>query len=122
MHLGDLLLAFFLLGLLALMASTVSYGVTLWLQRRLRSAPVMNTVAMPLAMLSGVMLPMIYAPQWLRNIAAFNPFAWAVDGIRALFDGGQTGDFVVWKAIGLTALLAVLAGLWSARMFTKSVR
>ena len=47
----------------------------------------MNTVAMPLAMLSGVMLPMTFAPHWLRHIAAYNPFAWAVDGIRALFGG-----------------------------------
>jgi ABC-2 type transport system permease protein len=121
-HLGSLLLGLLLLGLLALMASAVSYGVSLWLRSEAALAPVMNTVAMPLAMLSGVMLPMIYAPDWLRGIAAFNPFLWAVDGIRALFEGGQAGDFVVWKGIGLTALLAVLATVWSARMFARSVR
>jgi ABC-2 type transport system permease protein len=121
-HLGDLLLAFLLLALLSLMGSTISYGVSLWLGSEQALAPVLNTFAMPLAMLSGVMLPLVYAPHWLRSIAAFNPFAWAVDGIRALFDGGRAGDFVVWKGIGLTAVLTVLAAIWAARMFKKSVR
>lgn len=121
MYVGSLLLGFLLLGLLILMASSISYGVSLVLRSEAALAPVMNTVAMPLAMLSGVMLPMIYAPDWLRAIAAFNPFAWAVDGIRALFDG-RPGDVLVWKAIGLTALLTVLAIVWASRMFARAVR
>jgi ABC-2 type transport system permease protein len=120
-HLGSLLLGFLLLGLLVLMASSISYGVSLVLKSEQALAPVMNTVAMPLAMLSGVMLPLIYAPEWLRNIAAFNPFSWAVDGIRALFDG-RPGSFLVWKAIGLIALLTVAAIAWASRVFTKAVR
>src|SRR5690606_19441386 len=108
-------------GLLVLMASSISYGVSLILRSEGALAPVMNTVAMPLAMLSGVMLPMIYAPDWLRSIAAFNPFAWAVDGIRVLFDG-HSGHFLVWKAIGLIALLTVVAMVWASRMFAKAVR
>jgi ABC-2 type transport system permease protein len=120
-RLVDLLLAYLLLGLLALMATAVSYGVSMKLRSEAALAPVMNTVAMPLAMLSGVMLPLAYAPEWLRRIAAWNPFAWAVDGIRALFASGHTGDFVVWKGLGLTGLLAVVAAVWSARLFARSV-
>ena len=120
-RLGDMLLAYALLGLLALMATTLSYGVSLWLRSEAALAPVMNTVAMPLAMLSGVMLPMAYAPTWLKNIAAWNPFAWAVDGIRALFAGGHAGDFVVWKSLGLTTVLALIAAVWAARLFARSV-
>jgi ABC-2 type transport system permease protein len=119
-HLFNLLLAYFLLGLLALMASTVSYGVALVLRSEAALAPVMNTVAMPMAMLSGVMLPMAFAPAWLQRIAAWNPFAWSVDGIRVLFSG-HVGS-AVWKSLILTAILAVAAAVWAARLFARTVR
>ena len=121
-HLGNLLLAYLLLGLLALTASTVSYGVSLLIRSEAALAPVMNTVAMPLAMLSGVMLPMAFAPAWLRHIAAYNPFAWSVDGIRALFSGHAADYFPVWKSLGLTAVLAAIAAVWAARLFARNVR
>src|SRR5919112_1733220 len=52
---------------------------------RLALAPLMNTVAQPVLLLSGILLPLISAPGWLKAIANWNPFTWAVDGTRALF-------------------------------------
>lgn len=47
-------------------------------------APVMNTAAQPLLLLSGILLPLAFAPSWLRRVADWNPSFWAVDGARTV--------------------------------------
>jgi ABC-2 type transport system permease protein len=122
-QLGFLLLAYLMLALIALMTSAVSYAVALKVRSEDVLAPLMNTVAVPVFLLSGILLPMTapFAPQWLLNIAQFNPFTWAVDGVRALF-AGNVGDDSVWQGLIIIASLAVLAVVWAGRAFARSVR
>jgi ABC-2 type transport system permease protein len=70
---------------------------------------------------AGILLPLAAAPLWLRRVADVNPFSWAVDGVRALFDG-RPGDDAVWQSGIIIAVLTALAVLWAARSFAKSVR
>ncbi|MFC3504328.1 ABC transporter permease [Micromonospora krabiensis] len=119
--LGDLLLAYLMLALIALMTSAVSYGVALKVKSEDALAPLMNTVAQPVLLLSGILLPLSFAPGWLQGIADWNPFSWAVDGTRALF-AGDLGDDKVWQGLTITAALAVLGVVWAARQFARSVR
>jgi ABC-2 type transport system permease protein len=118
---GNLLLAYLLLALISLMTSAVSYGVALAVKSEDALAPLMNTVAQPVLLLSGILLPLTYAPRWLRAVADWNPFSWAVDGTRALFRG-DLGAPDVWQGLLIMAVLAVLAVGWSARLFARSVR
>ncbi|WP_082629769.1 ABC transporter permease, partial [Kitasatospora sp. Root187] len=104
----DLLLAYLLMALLALMTSAISYGIALLVRSDAALAPVVNTVAQPIALLSGVLLPLALAPQWLRSIAEWNPFYWAVEGMRALF-AGQVGDSSVWQSLLIVSVLTVVA-------------
>lgn len=120
-RLGDLLLAYLMLALIALMTSALSYGVALKLRSENALAPLMNTVAQPVFLLSGILLPLALAPEWLQNVAAFNPFSWAVEGTRALF-AGNLADESVWQGLTVTAVLAALAVVWAARAFAQSVR
>jgi ABC-2 type transport system permease protein len=117
----DLLLAYLLLALIAMMTSAVSYGVALRVKSEDALAPLMNTVAQPVLLLSGILLPLMFAPRWLRRIADWNPFSWAVDGTRALF-AGHLGDDKVWQGLLIIAVLAVAAVVWAAREFARSVR
>src|SRR3954469_21887345 len=94
---GDLVLAFALLALIALMLSAVSYALALKLRSEDALAPLMNAVSMPILLLSGILLPLTSAPGWLRTIAKWNPFSWAVDGARPLFNG-HPDDASVWKS------------------------
>lgn len=120
-NLGDLLLAYLMLALIALMTSAVSYGVALKVKSEDVLAPLMNTLAQPLMLLSGILLPLTLAPAWLQNLAKFNPFSWAVDGVRALFQG-EIGDDRVWQGLLITGVLAALAITWAARSFARTVR
>jgi ABC-2 type transport system permease protein len=117
----DLLLAYLLLALIAMMTSAVSYGVALRVKSEDALAPLMNTVAQPVLLLSGILLPLAFAPDWLRRIADWNPFSWAVDGTRALF-AGDLGDNKVWQGLLIIAVLAIASVVWAAREFARSVR
>jgi ABC-2 type transport system permease protein len=120
-HLGDLLLAYLLLGLIALMTSAVSYGIALKVKSEDALAPLMNTLAQPILLLSGILLPLAFAPAWLRRVADWNPFSWAVDGTRALFSG-DLGNDRVWQALVIMGTLTVASVFWAAREFARSVR
>ncbi|MFY1675221.1 ABC transporter permease [Plantactinospora sp. WMMB334] len=118
---GDLLLAYLLLALIALMTSALSYGIALVVKSEDALAPLMNTIAQPVLLLSGILLPLSFAPGWLQGIADWNPFSWAVDGARALF-AGDLGNDAVWQGLSVMAVITVLAVGWAAREFARSVR
>lgn len=123
-QLGFLLLAYLMLALIALMTSAVSYGVALKVRSEDALAPLMNTVAIPVFLLSGILLPIsrdFGAPGWLVTVAKVNPFSWTVEGVRDLF-AGDIGSDRVWQGLVITAVLAALAIVWSARSFARSVR
>ena len=120
-QLGNVLLAYLLLALIALMTSSVSYGVALVVKSEDALAPLMNTVAQPVLLLSGILLPLSFAPAWLSTVAKYNPFSWAVDGARALFRG-DLGNDKVWQSLLIVGVLTVLSVVWSARKFATSVR
>jgi ABC-2 type transport system permease protein len=117
----DLLLAYLMLALIALMTSAVSYGVALKVKSEDALAPLMNTVAQPVLLLSGILLPLTFAPGWLQGVAEWNPFSWAVDGTRALF-AGDLGDDKVWQGLTIIAVLAAAGVFWAARQFARTVR
>ena len=120
-RLGDLLLACALLALVALTLSATSYALALRLRSEDALSPLLNTVIMPLLLLSGILLPMTYAPGWLQVAALLNPFSWAVDATRALFTG-HPGDPAVLAALALIGALAVAAVAWAARSFARGLR
>jgi ABC-2 type transport system permease protein len=119
--LGDLLLAYVLLILMGLMAASVSYAVALLIRSPAALGPIINVVSQPLALLSGVLLPLALAPHWLLSIAKWNPFYWATNGTRALFTGNP-GDSSVWEGGIILVVLTTLAVIWATRLFAHRVR
>jgi ABC-2 type transport system permease protein len=119
--LTDLLLAYALLSFVALMLSAFSYAVALKVRTEDAMAPLLNTIAQPVLLLSGILLPLTAAPGWLKAIANWNPFSWVVDAVRELF-ASNPGATVVWQALLITAALTALSVLWAARSFARSVR
>jgi ABC-2 type transport system permease protein len=118
---GNVVLAYLVLGLMALMLSSVSYAGALKVRSEDALAPLLNTLFQPILLTAGILLPLSLAPVWLQRVADWNPFSWAVDATRALF-AGNPGDNHVWQAMLILGGLTVLAMIWGARTFARSVR
>jgi ABC-2 type transport system permease protein len=98
--------------LLGVSLSSLSYAAGLWLKSEDALAPLLNMLAVPVLLLSGILLPMSLAPGWLYNVSRANPFAHVVDGARAAFLGDY-GDSSLVAGLVSAAGLAVV-GLWVA--------
>jgi ABC-2 type transport system permease protein len=118
---ADVVLAFMLLGLITLTTSALSYGLALKIGNQEAFAPLVNAIGLPTNLLSGVLLPLTLAPAWIQWLAIMNPFSWGVFGVRALF-AGDLGNSVVWISVAIMATLAMLAVVWSARQFARTIR
>jgi ABC-2 type transport system permease protein len=118
-NLEGLVIMMGMLVLLGLMMASCSYALALWLKSEDALAPLLNTVTMPMILLSGILLPLSLAPAWLRSIAAINPLSHAVDAARALFSG-QIADEVVVRALLLIGILTVAAVWWAASSFRRA--
>src|SRR6185503_18405849 len=113
---GGFIVALILLALLGLIMTTFSYTVALAVKSEDVLAPVINAVFLPVLLLSGILLPMTLAPNWLQWVAAFNPFSHAVDAMRALF-AGEVLNGTVGLGTLLMVVLAAISLFFAARAF-----
>jgi ABC-2 type transport system permease protein len=116
---GGMAVAFAMLALIGLMMSPVSYILALVLKSEDSLAPVVNGMALPLLLLSGVMLPMSLAPDWLQTVAKFNPLYHAVAAIRALFNASY-GDGEIVVGLVVLLVLSTLTIVGGARAFSRA--
>jgi ABC-2 type transport system permease protein len=75
----------FIIALLGVALSSLSYAAALSLKAEDALAQLLNTVSVPVLLLSGILLPMTLAPRWLYVLSRFDPFSYVVDGARAAF-------------------------------------
>ena len=108
-----------LMILLGLLAVSISYALALWLRNEDALAPLLNTVTLPVLLLSGVLLPLSLAPGWLRAVATLNPLSHAVDAARALFNE-QLGDPSIPRALAILGALALVALVVASRSFNRA--
>jgi ABC-2 type transport system permease protein len=119
-RIDDLLVAYLILGLITLMSSALGYGFALMVHNDGVLAQIINNIGQPLLLLSGCLLPIALAPTWLQRVADWNPFGWAVEGIRALYAGRMADSAVTQSLLGIS-VLTVIALAWSARLFARNV-
>ena len=107
------LLTVALVGLLGVALSSLSYAAGMWLKSEDALAPLLNMVALPVLLLSGIILPMTLAPGWLFKLSRASPFAYVVEAARAAFLGHFDAPTIVAGLVAATLLAAV--GLIVAR-------
>lgn len=111
------LLGLALISVLAAAFSFLSYAAALWLKSEDALAPLANAVALPLLLLSGILLPMSLAPGWLELIANINPIKHVVDGARAIFRAEFLSSASLSGIVIALVLVAVSGwiGVWMFR-------
>jgi ABC-2 type transport system permease protein len=117
---ANLLFALVLLSLMVVLGVSISYDLALLVPNENSLPTLINSVAQPLSLLAGVLIPLSVAPLWVRDVSLWNPFAWGTRGMRAVM-AGQLGTQVVWQASLILAVLAVVAVVFSSRLFSREI-
>ncbi len=112
------LLSLVLYAMIAITMASLSYSFALIYKSEDSLAPTLNTITLPISLLSGIILPLALAPIWLQDVAKFNPFSYAVNASRALFAGNfQNTDIIAGFVI--IFILMVIIFRWSLRSLRK---
>lgn len=110
--LAGILLTLVLMLFIGITMSCYSYTISLRVKDEGVLASFTNSFYLPIMLLSGIMLPISLAPEWMKKMALFNPFYYAVEASRSLF-AGDYGTAMVWKGF-IIMLLFTLSSLWLA--------
>ena len=116
-----LIIGLVLVGFLAAAFSFISNAIGIATKSEDALAPMVNTLALPILLLSGILLPMNIAPQWLQIVSNFNPFKHIVEALRAVFRG-DFSDPIVWIGVALSVILVVLGAWLGNRTLTAQTK
>ena len=109
------------LGFIILVAvglASVSYATALLVKSEDAFAPMLNSVVLPLVLLSGIMLPMTLGPGWLQGIARISPFRYIIDAMRSAFTGDYANTLML-EGVLVAAGLAVVCLWLGSRVFVR---
>jgi ABC-2 type transport system permease protein len=109
------------LGFIAIVAvglASVSYSVALLLKSEDAFAPLINTVVVPLVLLSGIMLPLSLGPGWLQGFARVSPFRYIIDAMRSAY-AGHYWNSIMAEGVAVAIGLAIVCLLLGSRVFLK---
>ncbi|GII91373.1 ABC transporter permease [Sinosporangium siamense] len=111
-HLPGLLVMLLLMAVTGVFASGLSYGLALAVRDVNALSPMLSFLSMPLILLTGIMLPMSFAPAWMQAVVQFNPLYHTVEAGKALFRG-DFGELSIAIAFVSLIALAMLTTRWS---------
>jgi ABC-2 type transport system permease protein len=114
------LLTLLAMMLVALFMSPLSYALALTLKTEDAVGSTINLVAQPMLLLSGVLIPLTFAPHWLQTLSALNPLKYIVDACRMLFMGNIFNATVFHGVIVLLLLVALSLG-WGVRTYQRAI-
>ena len=113
-----LVLSFVLFLMIGVSMTSLSYIISIATKSEDGLASLVNTLFLPIMLLSGIMLPISLAPDWLKTAAHFNPFYYAVEAIRALFLGDYGNPFIL-EGFAIMLVFVVLTVYFSVRALKK---
>jgi ABC-2 type transport system permease protein len=108
-----------LVGLIGLAMAPLSYSAALALKSEDAFAPLIQFVALPLLLLSGIFLPLQLAPGWLQTLSDLNPVTYAVEAVRAAFNG-LWGDPAIATGSIIVVVIAIVAVWTASRAFSRA--
>ena len=117
-NLYGFLFSLLLYALIGITMASISYGFALIYKIEDPLAPTLNTIALPVSLLSGIILPLALAPIWLQDIAKVNPFFYAVNATRSLFAGNFQNVGII-EGFVIIGVLAIIVFLWGLRSLNK---
>jgi ABC-2 type transport system permease protein len=82
----------------------LGYAFSTFIRSADAAQPMVQAVMLPLYFISGVFIPNVNLPTWLRDVAKFFPVEHLASGLRHAFDPATHGIGIVWSDLGVLAL------------------
>jgi ABC-2 type transport system permease protein len=105
-------------ALLSVGFGSLSNGLALVLRREESVIAAVNFILLPLTFLSSAFLQQNLAPQWIQDIARYNPANWAIEAGRSALTSSATSTTVVSYALYLLVFAGVCT--WIATLAFRS--
>ncbi len=82
----------------------LAYALTTVIHSADAAQPMVQAIMLPLYFISGVFIPNVNLPSWLRHVAEVFPVQHLADGLHRAFDPATHGTGIVWTDLGVLAL------------------
>lgn len=82
----------------------LGYALSTVIENEDAAQPMVQAIMLPLYFISGVFIPAVQLPAWLRHVAQVFPVQHLADGLHHAFDPTTTGIGLVWSDLGVLAL------------------
>jgi len=110
LHVGGAVVGLALLAVFGIGLGSFSYALAIAVRKQdWMFWVVQQTFLFPVMILSGMLLPLETAPEWMRIASKFNPLSYLVDAERTLFSGDILSSAVLWGWVA--AIVTAAAGL-----------
>jgi len=109
-----------LLVLVGIVMSSLSFSLAILIRDGGILANAINFFVLPLFLLSGVMLPISFAPPLIQTISKFNPFSYSVDAARLML-AGRIFNEPVMMAFVIFAIVSFAALRWFMHVTRQAV-
>ncbi len=86
----------------------LGYALSTAIENEDAAQPMVQAIMLPLYFISGIFIPNINLPPWLRHVAAVFPVQHLAAGFRHSYVPGAHGSGIVWSDIGVLAIWAVI--------------
>jgi ABC-2 type transport system permease protein len=88
----------------------LGFALTTAIKNEDAAQPMVQAIMLPLYFISGIFIPNVNLPRWLRDVAEVFPVQHLSDGLHHAFDPATHGTGIVWSDLGVLGLWLV-AGL-----------
>ena len=117
-QLPAILISFGFIVLVAIGLASISYATGLLTKSEDAFAPLVNTIVVPLLLLSGIFLPLTLGPGWLQGIARISPFRYIIDAMREAYQG-QYFNAIMVEGIAVAVGMAAVFLWLGSRVFLR---
>jgi ABC-2 type transport system permease protein len=95
----------------------LGYAFSTFIKSEDAAQPMVQAVMLPLYFISGVFIPNVNLPSWLRHVAEVFPVQHLADGLHHAYDPSVHGSGIVWSDLGVLALWAAVGLAVALRRF-----
>ncbi len=96
----------------------LGYAISTVIHSEDAAQPMVQAIMLPLYFISGIFVPNIHLPSWLKHVAQVFPVEHLADGLHRAYAPGVHGVGIVWADLGVMALWAVLGLAIALRRFS----